>query len=110
MCRINARPNTPAGACFRHGRSTIHQVTLLRQDLEDNFSVMKAGAVFVDLTKGYNTAWNRGLICKLLLLLPDSHMVGMMIDLAGNSCCTITTGNNQSCGVGGKMSVWESLT
>jgi len=87
-------------ATLRHGMSTIHQVTLLRQDIENSFSVMKAGAVFVDLTKA----------CKLLLLLPDSHMVGMMTELAGNSCCTITTGNNQGCGVGGKMSDWEFLT
>jgi len=38
-------------AAFRHGRSTIDQVTLLTQDIEDSFSAKKkAGAVFVDLT------------------------------------------------------------
>jgi len=27
-------------ACFRHGRSTADQVTLLTQDIEENFSMM----------------------------------------------------------------------
>jgi len=36
---------------FRHRRSTVDQVTLLTQDIEDSFSAKKkAGAVFVDLT------------------------------------------------------------
>jgi len=38
-------------AGFRHGRSTVDQVTLLTQDIEDNFlAKKKAGALFVDLT------------------------------------------------------------
>jgi len=42
-------PHVQAG--FRHGRSTVDQVTLLTQDIEDSFSAKtKAGAVFVDLT------------------------------------------------------------
>jgi len=31
-------------ACFRHGRSTLGQVTLLTQDIEDGFSAKMAGA------------------------------------------------------------------
>ena len=47
-------PQEQAG--FRHGRSTVDQVTLLTQDIEDGFSAKeKAGAVFVDLTAACDT-------------------------------------------------------
>ena len=52
--RVNAvidplLPREQAG--IRHGRSAVNQVTLLTQDIEDNFSAKKkAGALFVDLT------------------------------------------------------------
>jgi len=53
-------PREQAG--FRHRRSTVEQVTLLTQDIEDSFSAKKkAGAVFVDLTAAYDTVWHRGL-------------------------------------------------
>ena len=65
---------------FRHGRSTVDQVTLLAQDIEDSFSAkQKAGAVFVDLTAAYDTVWHRGLTCKLLRLLSDRHMIHMIM-------------------------------
>jgi len=39
----------------------------LTQDIEDSFSAKtKAGAVFVDLTATYDTAWHRDLTCKVL--------------------------------------------
>jgi len=42
-------------AAFRHERSTVHQVTLLTQVIDDGFSDEKAGDVFVDLTAAYYT-------------------------------------------------------
>ena len=49
-------------AGFRRGRSTVHQVTLLTQDIEDSFQYnKKAGVVFLDLTAAYDTVWHRGL-------------------------------------------------
>ena len=58
-------PHEQAG--FWHGRSTVDQVTLLTQDIEDSLSAKKkAGAVFVDLTAPYDTVWHRGFTCKLL--------------------------------------------
>jgi len=81
---------------FRHGRSAVHQVTLLTQVIEDGFSAKKkAGAVFVRITAAYDTVWHRGLTCKLLRLLPDRHMVHMMIDMVGNLSFTLTTGNDK---------------
>ena len=60
----------------------MDQVVLLTQNIEDSFEAQKkAGAVFVDLTAAYDTVWHRGLTCKLLRLLPDKHMVRMIMEL-----------------------------
>ncbi|XP_076823231.1 uncharacterized protein LOC143469422 [Clavelina lepadiformis] len=84
-------PREQAG--FRHGRSTVDQVTLMTQDIEDSFSAKKkADAVFVDLTAAYDTVWHTGLTCKLLRLLPDRHMVRMIMELVQNRSFTLTTG------------------
>jgi len=91
---MNQLPQEQAG--FRHGRSAVDQVTLLTEDIEDNFSAKKkAGAMFVDLTAAYDTVWHRGLTCKLLRLLPDKHMVHMIMDMVSNRSFTLTTGNGQ---------------
>jgi len=83
-------------AGFRHGRSAVDQVTLLTQNIEDSFSSKrKAGAVFVDLTAAYDTVWHRSLTCKLLQLLPDRHMVHMIMEMVGNRSFSLTTGNGQ---------------
>ena len=81
---------------FRHGRSAVDQVTLLSQDIEDSFSAKKkARVVFVDLTAAYYTILHCGLTCKLLRLLPDRHMVHMIMEMVSNRSITLTTGNGQ---------------
>ena len=81
-------PKKQAG--FRRGKSTVGQVVLLTQNIDDSFEAKKkAGAVFVDLTAAYDTVWNRGLICKLLGLLPDKHMVRMIMELIRNRSFTL---------------------
>jgi len=81
---------------FRHGRSTVDQVTLMTHGLEDSFSAKKkAGAVFVNLTAAYDTVWHRSLTCKLLRLLPDRHMVHMIMEMVCNRSFTLTTGNGK---------------
>ena len=51
-------PREQAG--FRRGRSTVDQVTLLTQDIEDIFqNNEKAGVVFLGLTAAYDTVWHR---------------------------------------------------
>ena len=87
-------PKEKAG--FRHGKSTVDQVVLLTQNVEDSFEAKKkAGAVFVDLTAAYDTVWYRGLTCKLLRLLSDKHMVRMIMELVQNRSFTLTTGDNK---------------
>jgi len=51
--------------------------------------------VFVDLTVAYDTVWHCSLTCKLLRLLPDRHMVHMIMEVVGNHSFTLTTGNDQ---------------
>ena len=83
-------PKEQAG--FRCGKSTVDQVVLLTQNIEDSFEIKKkAGAVFVDLTAAYDTVWHRGLTCKLLRLLPDNHMVRMIMELVRNRSFTLTS-------------------
>jgi len=87
-------PQEQAG--FRHGRSAVDHDTLLTQDIGNSFSAeKKAGAVFVDLTEAYDTVWHRGLTCKLLRLLPDRHIVHMIMEMVSNRSFTLTTGNGK---------------
>ena len=68
----------------------MNQVVLLTQNTEDSFEAKKkAGAVFVDLTAAYDTVWHRGLTCKLLRLLPDKHMVRMIMELVVCVCVCV---------------------
>ena len=87
-------PKEQAG--FRRGKSTVDQVVLLTQNIEDSFEAKKkAGAIFIDLTAAYDTVWHRGLTCKLLRLLPDKHMVRMIMELVRNRSFTFTTGDSK---------------
>ena len=90
-------PKEQAG--FRRGKSTVDQVVLLTQNIEDSFEAKKkTGAVFIDLTAAYDTVWHRGLTCKLLRLLPDKHMVKMIMELVRNRSFTLTTGDSNKAG------------
>ena len=83
-------------ARFQHGKSTVDQVVLLTQNIEDSFEAKKkAGAAFVNLRAAYDTIWHRGLTCKLLRLLPDKHMVQMVMKLVRNRSFTLTTGDSK---------------
>jgi len=68
---------------------------LLTQDIEDSFSAKKAGYVFVYLTVAYDTVWHRGLICKLLRLLPDRDMVRKIMEMVGNRSFAVTNGKSK---------------
>ena len=87
-------PKEQAG--FRRGKSTVDQVVLLTQNIEDSYEAKKkAGAIFIDLTAAYDTVWHHGLTCKLLRLLLDKHMVRMIMELVRNRSFTLTTGDSK---------------
>ena len=80
-------------AKFRRGKSTVDQIVLLTKNTEDFFEAKKkAGAIFVNLTAAYDTVWHCGLTCKLLRLLPNKHMIKMIMELVRNRSLTLTTG------------------
>ena len=83
-------------AGFRRGRSIVDQAVLLTQNIENCFEAKKkAGAVFVDLTAAYDTVCHRSLTCKLPRLLPDKHMISMIIELVRNRSFFLTTGDSK---------------
>ena len=83
-------------ARFTRGKSTVDQFVLLTKNIENSFEAKnKAGAVFINLTAAYDTVWHRGFTCKLLRLLPDKHMVRMIIKLVQNRNFTLTTGDTK---------------
>ena len=87
-------PKKQAG--FRRRKSTVDQVVLLTQNIEDSFEAKKkAGVVFVNLTAACDTIWHRGHTCKLLILLLDKHMVKMIMELVRNRSFTLTTGDSK---------------
>ena len=87
-------PKDQAG--FRRGKSTVDQVTLLTQDIEDTFQRgEKAGVVLLDLTAAYDTVWLRGLHLKLLKTIPDRHMVGFIMEMLSNRSFTLHTSDGQ---------------
>ena len=87
-------PKEQAG--FRSGKSTVDQVVLLTENIEDSCEAKKkAGAVFIDLTAACATVWHRGLTCKLLRLLPDKDMVRMIMELVRNRSFTLTIGDSK---------------
>jgi len=51
--------------------------------------------VFVHLTAAYDAVWHRGLTCKLLRLLPDKHIVHMIMEMVSNRSFTLTSGNSK---------------
>ena len=81
---------------FRHKRSTVYQIVLLTQNIEDSFEPKKkAGVVFVDLTATCDIVWHHGLAYKLQRFLPDEHMVWMILELIRNRTFTLNTGDSK---------------
>ena len=87
-------PREQAGFC--RGRSTVDQVTLLTQYIEDSFQHNdKAGVVFLDLTAAYDTVWHRVLHLTLLRIIPDRRMVGFIMEMLSNRSFVVHTSDGQ---------------
>ena len=87
-------PNEQAG--FRRGRSTVHQIVNLTDDIEEAFeNGLKAGVILVDLTAAYDTVWHRGLTLKLLRTIPDRHFVRFICTIISNRSFTLKTSDGQ---------------
>ena len=72
-------------------KADLRPSPLLTHEIEDSsMAKKKAGAVFVNLTAAYDTAWQCGLTCKLLHLL-DRQVVSMIMELVRNCSFTLTT-------------------
>jgi len=52
--------------------------------------------MLVDLIAAYNTVWLRSVTFKLPRLLPDRHMVHVIMEMVGNRGFTLTTRNGKS--------------
>ena len=55
----------------------------------------RLGVMFPNLTAADDTVWHCGHTCKLLRLLPDKHMVRMVMKLVRNRSFTLTTGDSK---------------
>ena len=83
-------------AGFSKGRSTVGQVTLLKQDIENCFEATEiAGAALVHLTAAYDTVWHRGLTLQLLRMLSDRHMVHFIVELISIRSFVLKTSDGQ---------------
>ena len=88
-------PKEQAG--FRPNRCTTDQVARLTEDIEVAYDdKLIFGAVFVDLTAAYDTIWHRGLELKLLINIPNKHLVNMMMEMIRNRSFTLTLGTSKS--------------
>ena len=74
----------------------MDQAILLTQNIEDSFEAKKkTGTAFFDRTAACDTVWHRGLTCKLLRLLPNKHMVRMILELIRNRSFTLIIGDSK---------------
>ena len=59
---------------------SVHYIVNLTNDIENAFDKgQKAGVISMDLTTAYDTVWYKGLILKLLHVIPDRHLVRLIL-------------------------------
>ena len=84
----------PEQAGFREGKSTTDQVTRLVNDIEESFERKeKFGLLLIDLSAAYDTIWHKGLLYKLLQIIPDIHLVRFIMLLVQDRYFKLETSN-----------------
>ncbi|KAI5696758.1 hypothetical protein M8J76_012403 [Diaphorina citri] len=69
----------PEQAGFRSGRNCTDQVLCLTNYIENGFQLgLKTAAAFVDLTAAYDTVWKKGLLLKLIKVVPDLKIISLL--------------------------------
>lgn len=69
-------------AGFRKGRSCCDQVLSLTNHIEQGFEKkLKTGAVFIDLTAAYDTIWKKGLMYKLMKIVPCRKLCDLLMNM-----------------------------
>ena len=81
---------------FRSGRCTVQQVVKLTSDIEESYEGrQKAGLVLVDVTASYDNLWHQCLTLKLLQIIPDRHLVHLIVDFISNRSFILKTSDGQ---------------
>ena len=87
-------PKEQAG--FQKGHSTVDQVAILTETIEDAFDKKEImGSVFIDLTAAYDTVWHQGLHVKLQQMLAFNHLINFILELLYTRSFTLFTSDGQ---------------
>jgi len=84
-------------AVFRRGRSLVDQVACLTQNIEQAYDDKNVGgAIFLDLTAAYDTAWHLGLHLKPLKVLACQPMINFIMELLHSRSFVLYTSDGQA--------------
>ncbi|KAJ8870533.1 hypothetical protein PR048_029556 [Dryococelus australis] len=85
MMQLNRLPKSFKQAGFRNGRCCSDQVLTLTNFIEEGFQrKLKTGVVLVDLTAAYDTVWKKGLLYKLVKVVPCITTCDLVCNLLSN--------------------------
>ena len=87
----------PEQAGFRIGRCCTDQVMSLTNYIESGYQHrLKTGVVFVDLTAAYDTVWKKGLLFKLLKVIPSLTICNVISNMLSDRIFQVLLNNKTS--------------
>lgn len=87
----------PEQAGFRKSRSCEEQVLTLTNHIEEGFQKqLKTGVVFIDLTAAYDTVWKRGLLYKLIKVVPCLAICDVLCNMLSDRQFMVLLNDRQS--------------